>query len=948
MNHLRALSDYRQAIWLDFLARSFVANGELQKLVTDDGIKGVTSNPAIFEKAIAGSNEYDIPVKRLLDKSDRSVSFLYESLAIEDIQQAADVLRPIYDSSHGEDGFVSLEISPYLATDATESVAEGRRLWATVDRDNLMIKVPATAAGLSAIHDLVADGINVNVTLLFSQIAYEAVVEAYLSGLEKRESKGGDLSRISSVASFFVSRIDTIVDKLLDEKIAKSRNTHEKERLLNLKGKVAIANAKLAYQRYTRLFSGPRWKALATKGARPQRLLWASTGTKNKAFSDVLYVEELIGPNTVNTVPPATLDAFRDHGKADNTLQADIDQAEVVLRTLADCEISLDAATDQLLLEGVKLFSDAADSLLGAVASKRTEFLHNTLNEQHLSLGNGLYQSVAEDLEKWRQNGNIRRLWRRDSSLWTGSDEHNWLGWLDSTANELRKVEQYRSFSRTIHDEIDNVVLLGMGGSSLGPEVIAQILGGVSNAPKLHILDSTDPAQIKSVEGAVGVAKTLFIVSSKSGTTIESSVLAAYFLERISKFLGSDKAGSRFVAITDPGSPLDKLAAENNFRHVFHGEPSIGGRFSVLSPFGLVPAAAVGIDPGRLLNSSRTMIRSCSADVPPSQNPGVQLGLAMAAASRVGRDKITVSLSPEIASFGAWVEQLIAESTGKNGKALIPIAGEPLGKPEVYGPDRFFIDLRCENGSDPNRAQLSDLEKSGHPVVRIVLKSLGELGQEFFRFEMATSVAAAALGINPFDQPDVEASKAKAREMIAAFEKTGALPSLCVVTSNQIMDVYADPSYAETLQLTRTGTDVNSCLKHHLRTIGSGDYFAILAFIERTQTNSDGLQRVRLSLRDKYRVATSLGFGPRFLHSTGQAYKGGPDTGVFLQVTANDECDFAAPGHSATFGVLKTSQARADFDVLASRGRRVLGVHLKGEIASGIVALSETIKRAIS
>ncbi len=609
------------------------------------------------------------------------------------------MLRPVFEATHGADGFVSIEVSPYLATDTKGTIAEARRLWGEIDRKNLMIKVPGTPEGLPAIQELIADGINVNITLLFAQAVYEQVVEAYLAGLEALAAKGGDVAQIGSVASFFVSRIDTAVDKLLDEKIARANDPDEKRRLNALKGKTAIANAKLAYQTYLRKLAGARWQALKSKGAKPQRLLWASTGTKNKAYSDVLYVEELIGPDTVNTMPVATMDAFRDHGKLRNSLEENAAEAQGTLDALARTGISLDAVTTQLVEDGVALFADAADKLLAAVAKKRTEILKQQLDEQQLALGHQLEKKVSEVEEEWRKHGNIRKLWQRDKSLWTNSDEDRWLGWLDSVGDA--ELATFTAFAQEIkRDGFKDAVLLGMGGSSLGPEVLARTFGPKGGWPRLRILNSTVPAQIEAVDAELDLAKTLFLVSSKSGSTTEPNVLTDYFFKRVADTVGAEKAGAHFIAITDPGSSLQKRAELQKFRRTFHGVPSIGGRYSVLSPFGLVPAAIAGIDVARLVRTTRVMMRSCGPDVPPAENPGVALGIALGAAAARGRDKITIFTSPTLSSFGAWAEQLFAESTGKQGKGLVPVDDEPIGRPEVYGDDRCFIDLALKGEAD--------------------------------------------------------------------------------------------------------------------------------------------------------------------------------------------------------------------------------------------------------
>jgi transaldolase/glucose-6-phosphate isomerase len=945
MNPVKALTDHGQAIWLDFLARGFIANGDLKALVDQDGVRGVTSNPSIFEKAIGGSDEYDSAISALLKEHDRPVGDLYEALAVEDIQRAADALHSVYDELHGADGFVSLEVSPYLARDTEGTIAEAQRLWKAVGRDNLMVKVPGTNEGVPAIRKLISQGISINVTLLFSQKMYAEVLEAYISGLETFIAGGGDPKRVASVASFFVSRIDTAVDSQLDGKIA-AASGDQKKQLEALKGNVAIANAKLAYQHYKKAIASERWKKLAAKGAKVQRLLWASTGTKNKAYSDVLYIEELIGRDTVNTVPPATLDAFRDHGKPRDSLEENVAEAERVLAYLAKAEISLDGITDALVDDGVKLFAEAFDKLLGAIAFKRAAILGTRIDEQSIKLAAEIEKDAKALSENWRAKGTIRVLWQRDASVWTGSDESKWLGWLDVVAREQEKEQaaRYVAFSGWVKSKaFTDVVVLGMGGSSLGPEVLAETFGQIAGFPKLRILDSTDPAQVRRTEAAIKLDKTLFIVSSKSGSTTEPNALMEYFFVR-----AGAKAGEQFVAVTDPGSSLEKVATARGFAQIFLGEPSIGGRYSVLSPFGLVPAAAAGIDIPEFLGLAAAMVRSCGPDVPPAKNPGVQLGLALAAAAKHGRDKLTLTASKRIADFGAWAEQLIAESTGKNGKALIPLEGETLSKPDVYGNDRVFIDLRLQDDADNTReTALAALEAAGHPVIRIAVTSPAHIGQEFFRFEIATAVAGAVLGINPFDQPDVESTKIKTRELTSAFETSGALPAETPVAEDGAIAIYTDAANADALRKAGANSDLASWMKAHLTRIKPGDYVATLAYLDRNDANIAAIQNIRMAIRDSKHVATCVGFGPRFLHSTGQAYKGGPNTGVFIQITAEPAPDLDVPGQKISFGVIEAAQARGDFGVLAERGRRALRLHIKSDVAKGLAAIAAAVQGAL-
>ena len=947
VNPLNKLHEYGQAVWLDFLARRFIAEGGLKKLVEQDGLTGVTSNPSIFEKAIAEGSDYDSSLKEFEDHGDYDVMSLYERLAIEDIQHAADTLRPVYDSTERRDGYVSLEVSPYLAMDTDATIAEARRLWHAVSRDNLMIKVPATKPGLPAIRKLLGEGINVNITLMFSQQVYDEVAEAYLAGLEHLVAQGGDAGKIASVASFFVSRIDVAVDKLIEERLRQTNEADERATLSALRGKVAIANAKLAYQRYKRLFAGTRWERLKAKGARVQRLLWASTGTKNKAYSDVLYIEELVAADTINTIPPKTMDAFRDHGKVRASLEENIDQAERTMATLEKIGISIDEITSKLTEEGVQSFAEAFDKLLGAVANKRTMLLGSKLDSQTYKLPPDLEKTVAASLESWRHDGNVRRLWAGDARLWTGAGESKWLGWLKIAAEQHERVGSLLNISQDIREHgFTHALLLGMGGSSLGPEVLTQTFGPQNGYPELLVLDSTDPAQIRTIESKIDPARTLFIVSSKSGSTLEPNILKQYFFECAKRAVGADKAGSRFVAVTDPGSKLQTIAEHDRFRHIAFGIPSIGGRYSVLSDFGLVPAAIIGLDIDRLLTETEMMVRSCAANVPPAENPGVVLGTILGVLGKSGRDKITIVASPGIADFGAWLEQLLAESTGKQGKGLIPVDAEPLGKPAVYAQDRLFIYMRLTSEPDAKQDEaVAAIERAGHPVVRIAVTDRYHIGQEFFRWELVTAVAGSVIGIDPFDQPDVEASKKETRELTTAYERTGKLPPETPLLKTADFSIFAGEKDSKTFENAATLAEY---LAAHLSRIRAGDYCALLAYVERNDRHRAALQEIRVFIRDSKRVATCLGFGPRFLHSTGQAYKGGPNTGVFLQITCDDGADIDVPNQKYSFGVVKAAEARGDFQVLVERDRRVLRVHLGTHVAAGLTALKQAVRQALA
>jgi transaldolase/glucose-6-phosphate isomerase len=953
-NPLTQLQTFGQSIWLDYIRRDLLKGGELQRLISDDGLRGMTSNPAIFEKAIAGSTQYQDFLDSLAGRAELDAKGRYELLAIRDIQDAADLLAPVYKSTKKRDGYVSLEVSPYLAHDTNGSIDEARRLWKAVARENVMIKIPGTPEGIPAIRQLLSEGININITLLFAQGVYEEVAAAFIDGVEKFAATGGDVSRVASVASFFISRIDSLVDSLIGEKLKTETDPARKAKLQGILGKVAIANGKLTYEAYQRIFTTPRWMTLAAKGAQTQRVLWASTSTKNPNYRDVLYIEELIGPDTVNTVPPATLDAFRDHGMPRQSLTENVDGARKTMADLAHVGIVMKDVTDKLTADGVKLFGDAFDTLLAAVEKNTKRATAPHVSAQTASLPADIDAAVKKNLNDWRASGKVRRLWQHDAALWTGEDESGWLGWLGIVDEQLSTVEQLKTFAKEIKSGgFSDILLLGMGGSSLCPEVLSLTFGQIPGFPRLHILDSTDPAQIRTVEEKVDLAKTLFIVSSKSGSTLEPNIYKQYFFDRVQQTIGADKAGDRFIAITDPGSKMQQVAERDNFRHIFYGLPSIGGRYSALSNFGIIPAAAMGIDTGKFLQRTKEMVEACKPASAIEQNPGVMLGLIMGTAAKFGRDKITLITSPGISDLGAWLEQLIAESTGKLGKGIIPIDRETLGAPNVYGNDRIFAYIRPENGPDPAQdAQVTALEKAGHPVVRIALPDIYSLGQEFFRWEIATAVAGSILGINAFNQPDVEASKIVTKKLTSEYEIKGSLPAESPIVEEDGIKLFTDEKNAtELARAVVSNKEKDSPLKNYLRAhlarLGAGDYFAVLGYVEMNAEHEALLQELRMTVRDSKHVATCLGFGPRFLHSTGQDYKGGPNTGVFLQITCDDAEDLQVPGQKYTFGIVKAAQARGDFQVLADRNRRALRVHLGSDVKAGLSKLAALVKQSL-
>jgi transaldolase/glucose-6-phosphate isomerase len=919
-NALKQITDLGQSLWYDNIERSLLERGELARLVAEDYVVGVTSNPTIFQKAIAGSQAYDAQIEAILaDNPTVPIKDLYEALAIEDIRSAAEVLQPVYERTNGGDGYVSLEVSPTLAQDTPGTIAEAKRLFKAVSRPNLMIKIPATPAGLPAITEVIGSGINVNVTLMFSLQNYIDVANAYIAGLEKLDEAGGDLGQVASVASFFVSRVDTLLDKLLEE-----AGTPEAKAL---QGKLAIANAKAAYKKFQEIFGSDRFQKLSGQGARAQRPLWASTSTKNPAYRDVLYAEELIGPDTVDTAPPATIDALKDHGQIRASLEEGLDEAEALLARLETVNISYDDATRKLQEDGVVAFAKSFVDLLETLEEKRETIVSRQVSPMTLDLG-GYQAGVETRLKAWDLANVGTRVWERDGTVWVPNPDEaaqtpeltNRLGWLDIGQEMLAKADELAAFAAEIKAAgFQEVVLLGMGGSSLAPEVFMTTFGAANGLP-LTVLDSTHPEQVRAVRTRlVDPAKTLFVVSSKSGGTLETLSFFKYFYDVVSRT--QDKPGQNFVALTDPGSRLQKLAEDKGFRRIFPTPPEVGGRYSALTYFGLVPAALIGVDLPRLLRRANSMADACHNRA--AHNPGLQLGAAMGELALAGRDKITFFASPKIAAFGMWVEQLIAESLGKHGAGILPVVGEAIAQPIVYNDDRVFVYLRLAGDDNVDlEGKVDVLKAAGHPVITVQMDELEDLGQEFFRWELATAVAGAVLKINPFDQPNVEQAKVKARELMAEFEQNGALPADVPTLDYDDIDAYG-PAMGET---------VTAALKAFLTNYQPGDYVALMAYLPYDAKTEVALDELRLRLRDGLRSATTVGFGPRFLHSTGQLHKGDGNKGLFIQITHTPAEDVEIPGEPYSFATLIAAQAQGDYNALQENRRRLIRFHIEAGV----------------
>jgi transaldolase/glucose-6-phosphate isomerase len=899
---LAALTAAGTSVWLDQIRRGMIESGELARMVEEDSLRGVTSNPAIFEKAILGSPDYDADIAAAAQEG-LSAREVYRRLAMRDVQLAADVLRPVYDDTGGYDGYVSLEVAPRLAHDTEGTIEQARMYWGLVDRANLMIKIPATPEGIPAIETALYEGLNVNVTLLFAVSAYEDVMRAYLRAMERRHADGRPLDR-HSVASFFVSRVDTEVDKRL---AALGRE--------DLQGRAGLANARSAYEAFQRVFRGDEFAALRAAGCPVQRPLWASTGVKNPAYPETMYVYGLVAPDTVNTMPLPTLQAAAGEGAVSGATAAEDPAAD--LATLAGAGIDLDDVTDQLLRDGIEAFVVPMNKLISGIEAKREAIVTGRPTSFEADLPADAEQPVADRLRKAGEDDVVRRIWRKDGTLWApaGTPERSGdersargriedrLGWLTIADKLLEDLPVLLDFcGQADADGFTDAVLLGMGGSSLAPEVFRRSTPPAEGALRLHVLDSTEPLEIEAVAGAIDVATTLFVVSSKSGGTIEPNALLAHF-----RGLQPDPA--HFVAITDPGTSLQALAEREGFRHVFLADSEIGGRYSALSPFGIVPAALAGVDVQAVLEGGQVAAENCELG---EGNSGLWLGAALGELARRGRDKLTFVVDPPLTSFGLWAEQLVAESTGKQGRGILPIADEPPALPSAYGSDRVFVHLRDADAPDPRHAEaVAALAAAGHPTVTLTAAGANDLGRIFFFAEFATAVAGWALEINPFDQPNVQEAKDNTAEVLEQGPPEG----------------LRDGSLAELLD--------------GLATPG---YLAIMAYLPYDDAVDAAVAGLRAKLIERYGVATTFGYGPRYLHSTGQFHKGGPPTGRFLQLVHDAGDDLDVPGQPYSFRTLINAQADGDLQTLRDHGLPAARVRLPaGDLAGAITRLQEQL-----
>jgi transaldolase/glucose-6-phosphate isomerase len=896
--NLAALAAAGTAPWLDQIRRSLISSGELARLRDEYSLRGVTSNPAIFEQAILGSNDYDELLHEGAKEGLDAVT-LYERIAIADVQDAADILRPVHDAEG--DGFVSFEVAPNLAHDTERTLAAARDYWARLDRPNVMIKIPGTEAGVPAIEQAIYEGINVNVTLLFAVEQYTEIAEAYIRGLERRHAEGLPLD-IHSVASFFVSRVDTEVDK----RLAALGHTE-------LAGTAAIANARAAYARYKKIFDSERFAALAQAGALVQRPLWASTGTKNPAYSETMYVDHLVAPDTVNTMPMKTLLAVAERGHIEPG-SAERDPTPE-LAALERAGIDMTDVTNTLLEEGIAAFVTPMNKLLAGIDSVRQAVLTGRPDAIAASIPEELGTAIAERVHKAVSEDVARRLWAKDESLWGGPgvpEIGDRLGWLTISETMLERADELVAFARGVAAEgFTDAVLLGMGGSSLAPEVLWQTFGAPAEALALHVLDSTDPDTILEVQNEVDLEKTLFVVSTKSGGTVETLSLFAHFHSLVGD-------GGQFIAITDPGSATVELAKKHDFRACFENDPNIGGRYSALSLFGLVPAALIDAPVHALLERAEIAEQACAHFGSTTANPGLWLGLAIGELALHGKNKLTFVVGEPVPSFGLWVEQLIAESTGKQGRGILPVADEPLLGPEAYGSDRVFIQIRDDERPDADTdARLAALADAGHPTLTLTVAGSEDLGRLFFTWEFATAVAGWVLEINPFDQPNVAEAKEATKRVLAA----GPLPPLPQADSAALAALLSGGK--------------------------AGDYIALMGYVTPSVEFDEAVAELRTTLMERTKLASTFGYGPRFLHSTGQLHKGGPPIGRFLSLIDDSGADVTIPGAAYSFRTLKDAQALGDLETLRSHKLPAEIVRLHGDPANALRKLHNEIKEML-
>ena len=939
-----------QGPWLDTISRKLLRSGTLRSYIDNSGLLGVTSNPSIFQQSISQGEGYEEDIQELLKKGASTLA-IYDALTLADIRETCDLFRPVFEKTNGDHGFVSLEVLPCLAFNEDATVEEAKRLWNLVNKPNVMIKVPATPQGVKAVTRLIGEGVNINVTLIFSQQNYRDVANAYMDGLDVLAAKGGDLRKVHSVASVFVSRIDTDIDKRLDAMLATENDPAKRSRLQDLKGKAAIANSKGVYQAFRALCEAPRFRALKAKGANVQKTLWGSTSCKNPAYQDLIYVETLVGKDTVNTLPQNTWEALLDHGKIrPDSVEESLEESVTAIAQLKDLGIDVHAVCDKLQQDGVKAFVNSFESLMAVLEKKRSGKTKVAAPVKvTAALPAELQKSVTDTIAELAKKDVHTRWLAKDPTLWSNDPAHhkvilNRLGWVENCeklVGKLYEIDQLQE--KFFKEKIRDVVLLGMGGSSLAAEVLSLILKrsadkvkGALKGIRFHLLDTTDPASILKVEKVIRYPKTVFLVGSKSGSTIETRSQYQHFFAKVTAFYKGDeaKAAARFVLVTDEGSPLADLGRSKPFAGVFLNPGDIGGRYSALSFFGLVPAALLGIDVRRVVSDAQRFLDAMRRDKDISKNEGISLGILLGALALKGKDKLTFWTSPSLASFADWAEQLIAESTGKEGKGITPVAGERPLKLDRYGQDRVFVILRIKGENEKTwAARIKALKAKGFPVLDFVWADGSNVGGEFLRWEVATSFASVVLRIDPFDEPNVKESKDITGRLLEDVKRKKPLPRPEKLLA--VKGAGLTPADTKTLAA-------------FFKKLPKNGFVSLLAYVDRSPATHKALQALQKQIAEALKVPVLSGFGPRYLHSIGQLYKGGPKLGIFIEFFVKDAKDVRIPGEVYGFSQLKRAQAMGDYEALSSKGLPVLAIDLGSSLVSGFSAFQKKILRYFS
>ncbi len=912
VNPLKKSRKKWQSLWLNYLRRSLFEGGRLRDLI-EEGVSGIMGNFSLMRRVIAQSYDYEEDLKHFLSFEPRSSSqALYEKLSLEDVRLAADFFFRIYEESEGEDGFVGVDLDPHVYQEEGRGIEEARRILREINRPNVMIKIPATREGLSLFESLISEGISVNVTHIFSLAHYEEVAKAYLRGIEKCQRA----ERVISLASFSLISLESRVDEEL--KIIK------KEEALALRGKVAFALAKLILKKEKEIVEGGEWRKARERGARALRIMWVEAMRKDASYPELYYFERLIDRETGFILSPSALEAFRKVGKRKVSLEKEMGGEEALIEKLGSLGINLQQIGEELQKKELESLRHSFDLLLIALEEK----MHSGDRLKRLEFALSNYQLKTEErVSEWKMKGISPRLWRKDLTLWVRkrvSEAEGRLGWLGLPQEMEGKLERLEEFSSRVRERgIKGVIVLGMGGASLAPEVFSKVFGKAEGYPELLIFDSTHPQAVLSLEKNLDLSQTLFIISSKSGTTLETLSLFRYFWEKAR--LKIPEPGRNFVAITDKGTPLHKLAEERKFWEVFNPRKDVGGRYSAFSEFGLLPAACSGVEVRKLVENGLIAAESSAFCVPEDKSTAFFLAASLAEIASE-RDKLTFLASSSLRSFPNWLEQLIAESTGKEGKGIIPVVDEPEVSCAEYGKDRFFVFFVLEEeGKEETVKKLREMESLHHPWILLKLKNKYELGGEIFSWEIAVALACSALGVNPFDQPDVELTKEYTQRMMDWEKREGK-------GEERILEFSIDEP-----------EKLSQALRRWLGEIEEGDYLSLHAYLPPSPLNERFLQSLRLKLLKKSGLATTLGFGPRFLHSTGQLHKGGPNKGLFLQIVDEPEEEVKIPETDYSFRKLIKAQAKGDYQALKKRGRKVFRVNLKQDVFEGLKTLESIL-----